>query len=64
MIETQSAKTPKGGVGLKDYAKHQEALPSVACRKHIYLHAFLTSFDGSNITGNSTSNDDQIFLIC
>jgi hypothetical protein len=29
-----------------------------------YLHAFLASFDGGNITSNPAANDQQIIPIC
>lgn len=29
-----------------------------------YLHAILTSFDGGNVAGNATTDDNQILLLC
>jgi hypothetical protein len=35
----------------------------VANKRITYLHAFLASLDGSNIAGNTASNDDQVLFI-
>lgn len=32
--------------------------------RHIHLETFLTGLDGGDITGNATTDDDQILLFC
>lgn len=40
------------------------ALSSVVSEWQAHLQAFLTGLDGSNISGNATTDDDQVLLLC